>query len=149
MRQIPSAPEVAVVSGDCEQFTPLELYEYFTDAAKVVQWWPKVADADPRVGGEYHFAWPGNDWHLRGEFKAVDPGQHLAFTWAWDHEPSSTILKQVDIWFQPLFETGCRIAIYHGPYETTESDQASRQGVVEGWIHFGMVLAGLRDGAAE
>jgi len=149
MKQIPSEPQVAVISGDFDQFSPLELYSYFTSAEKLVEWWPKVAEIDVRVGGKLHLAWPDNDWHLRGEFTALEPGVHVGFTWSWDHEPSHTAAKQVEIWFQPVLETGSRIAIYHGPYDTTAEDQDSKQGVIEGWIHFGMILAGLRDGASE
>jgi uncharacterized protein YndB with AHSA1/START domain len=149
MRQIPSAPEIAIVSGDFEQFNPLELFAYFTEAERLVQWWPKEAEVDSRLGGQFRLSWPENDWHLRGEFTAWEPGVHLGFTWAWDHEPSATIRKKVDIWFQPLFESGGRLAVHHGPFELSETDQSARQGIVEGWIHFGMVLAGLRDGASE
>lgn len=149
MRQIPSAPEIAVLSSDFEDFSPEELYAHFTDADKVVKWWPHQAEIDLRVGGTYHFSWPDNDWHLRGEFTALEPGRHLGFTWAWDHEPSAQIRKQVDVWFLPLYENGGRLAVYHGPFLATEEDQSARQGIIEGWIHFGMVLAGLKDGAAE
>jgi uncharacterized protein YndB with AHSA1/START domain len=149
MKQIPSAPEIAVISGDFEQFTPSELFAFFTQADKLVQWWPQTAETDPQIGGAFRLSWPDNDWHLRGQYTALEPGLHVGFTWAWDHEPSAGTLKQVDIWFQPLFETGSRLAVYHGPYEATESDQAAKQGVIEGWIHFGMILAGLRRGATE
>lgn len=149
MKQIPSEPQIAVISGDFEQFSPTELYEYFTDSGKLVAWWPKVAEVTAVVGGQLHLAWPDNDWHMRGVYTALEPGVHVGFTWAWDHEPSHVGAKQVDIWFQPLMESGSRIAIYHGPYDVSEQDQGSKQGVIEGWIHFGMILAGLRDGGVE
>jgi len=149
VKQIPSAPELAVISGDFEQFAPEEIFAYFTDAEKIVQWWPKVAEIDARVGGSYRLSWPDNDWHLRGVFTALEPGRHIGFTWAWDHEPSVTLHKQVDIWLQPLFESGSRVAVFHGPFTTSEDDQSARQGIVEGWIHFGMNLAGLREGASR
>jgi uncharacterized protein YndB with AHSA1/START domain len=146
MRQIPSAPEIAVVSGDFEQFTPEELYDYFTSPGLLTRWWPTDAEVDRQVGGEYHFAWPANDWHLRGKYTALDPSSHIGFTWSWDHEPSHITPKLVDIWFMPMYEHGSRLAIYHGPFDTSESDQSARQGIVEGWIHFGMALAGMRVG---
>lgn len=149
MRQIPSVPTIAIVSGDFEQFKPLDLYYHFTIPDRLTRWWPRVAEVDAVVGGKLHLAWPDNDWHLRGEFTALEPGVHLGFTWLWDHEPSHIPAKQVDIWFQPLLEHGARLAIFHGPYDETPEDQSSRQGVVEGWIHFGMILAGLREGAAD
>lgn len=149
MKQIPSEPTMAVISGDFDQYSPEDLFEYLTVAEKIVQWWPKEAEIDARVGGSIHLAWPKNDWHMRGEFTALEPGVHVGFTWSWDHEPSHIGKKQVDVWLMPLYETGSRIAIFHGPYDQTTEDQDSKQGVIEGWIHFGMILAGLRDGAVE
>lgn len=149
MKQIPSAPNTAIVSGDFEQFSPMELYHHFTLPERIVRWWPQVAEMEVRIGGAFHLSWPSNDWHLRGEYTALDPGAHLGFTWHWDHDPSHIPAKQVDIWFSPLFEHGSRIGIFHGPFDGSSEDQASRQGIVEGWIHFGMILAGLREGAVE
>ena len=140
---------IAIVSGDFEQFTPTDLYYSFTVPQRLVLWWPRVADLDVQIGGKFHLSWPENDWHLRGEYTALEPGVHLGFTWRWDHEPSTIQEKQVDVWFQPLYEHGARMAVHHGPFGTTEEDQNARQGIVEGWIHFGMVLAGLREGAAD
>jgi len=148
MKQIPSAPEIAVLSADFESYAPTTLYDYFTSPELLVAWWPKTAQADLKVGGAYYLAWPEQDWHLRGEYLALDPGKHLAFTWAWDHEPSESGPKRVDLWFEEL-DNGSRLAIYHGPFDTSENDQQARQGIVEGWIHFGMKLAGLRAGASD
>lgn len=146
MKQIPSAPELAVVTGDFDQYSPAEVFDLFTDPDRLVEWWPAEASVDLRLGGAFRFSWPQNDWHLRGEYTAVDPGRHLGFTWSWDHEPSHFPAKQVDIWFEPVHQGGTRVAIYHGPFDFSESDQQARQGIVEGWIHFGMRLAGLRPG---
>ena len=149
MRQIPSPSDVAVVSGDFEEFTPADLYDYFTSPGLLTRWWPTEAEIDPTVGGQYHLYWAKSDWHLRGTYTAREPGVHLGFTWAWDHEPSHGAVKQVDVWFMPLFERGGRLAIYHQPFDASESDQNARQGIVEGWIHFGMILAGIRRGDVE
>jgi len=147
MKQIPSPPETAVITGDFTGFSGADLYEHLTRPELLVTWWPHVAEIEARVGGKLHLAWPDNDWHLRGEFTALEAGEHVGFTWQWDHDQSAGI-KQVDAWIIDLGESGSRLAIYHGPFEATEHDQANRQGIIEGWIHFGMVLAGLRVGNA-
>lgn len=149
MKQIPSDPRLAIISGDFEQIPPMDLYAFFTEPGRVVEWWPHTAEMSVEVGGEYHFAWPDNDWHLRGTYTALDPGKHLAFTWHWDHEPSAIVRKTVDVWIDPLYENGSRLAIHHGPFGETPEEQGDRQGIIEGWIHFGMRLAGLREGRAE
>lgn len=147
MIQIPSAPEIAVIGGDFGGFTANRLYDHFVRPDLVVLWWPRVAEMDVRVGGGYHFSWAENDWHLRGEFTALDPGRHFGFTWQWDHDPEIGP-KQVDVHFLDLDEESARLAIYHGPFDASERSQGDRQGIIEGWIHFGMLLAGLRVGEA-
>jgi hypothetical protein len=47
-----------------------------------------------------------------------------------------------------LNENGARMAVHQGPFGEEASEQEDRQGIVEGWIHFGMRLAGLRVGDA-
>ena len=49
--------------------------------------------------------------------------------------------------FQPR-ENGTWMTITHGPWSQEQDSQTERQGVLEGWIHFGMRLAGLRRGIA-
>jgi uncharacterized protein YndB with AHSA1/START domain len=149
MRQIPSPSDLAIVSGDFEQFSPGDLYDYFTSPGLLTRWWPQSAEVEPSLGGKFLLSWPENDWRLRGTYTAREPGVHLGFTWSWDHEPSQVAVKQVDVWFMPLFEHGARLAIFHGPFDATQSDQEARQGIVEGWIHFGMILAGIRRGDVE
>lgn len=147
MKEIPSPSDRAIVCGDFTAFSPEELFDYWTVPELVVTWWPKVAAVDPQVGGEYRFSW--KDYYLFGKYTAFDRGRHLGFTWAWSHQPTDLgDPLQVDLYFMPL-EEGTRLAIYHGPFTSGEADLAARQGIVEGWIHFGMLLAGIKEGAAD
>ncbi len=147
MVEIPSSHEVAIVSGDFRGFSARALYEHFIDPVLLAHWWPQTASIDPRVGGELLLTWPDMDWTLRGVFTAVEPDRHVGFTWNWDHEPNRRE-RFVDVWFLDMEELGARMAIHHGPFGAEESDQIDRRGIIEGWIHFGMRLAGLRVGDA-
>jgi uncharacterized protein YndB with AHSA1/START domain len=147
MVEIPSSPEIAIVSGDFRGFSASALYEHFVRPELLTAWWPQRAEIDVRVGGALTLTWPDMDWTLRGVFTAVEPGQHVGFTWNWDHEPNRRE-RQVDVWFIDMQELGARMAVHHGPFGVDEAEQVDRRGIVEGWIHFGMRLAGLRVGDA-
>jgi uncharacterized protein YndB with AHSA1/START domain len=148
MKQIPSALDLLVVYGDFHGFTPNELFDYWTKPELVTQWWPKVAEINPREGGTYRFSWPEQEWFLQGVYEVFAPGERLRFGWTWNHEPGIYEPLWVDIFFAEI-ENGTRMSIFHGPYTDTESDQGARQGNLEGWIHFGSRLAGLRVGDPE
>ena len=139
---------MAVVAGDFDAFTSEELFDEFTNPEKLVIWWPETAEVDLRVGGRFALCWPTNNWNLRGEYLAVSAGEHLAFTWSWDHEPSRPP-QRVDVWFDCVHEQGTRIGIYHGPFQDTEEAREARQGVIEGWIHFCMRLGGVAPGKVD
>ena len=141
MIQVPSPREQAVVVGDFCGFAPDELFAHWTDPALVTQWWPNQASIDPQEGGEYVFQW--TETTLRGKYAVVRPPLQLSFTWAWDHAIPGYDPLTVDLFFQAI-DGGTRLAIYHGPFELSQADQESRDGIIEGWIHFGMRLAGLR-----
>lgn len=144
----PSKDRIRVV-GEFTAFTPQELFDHFVKPELAVQWWPREATIDPRVGGSYKFSWPQQDWRLQGEYTVFEPGKRLGFTWSWDHDRSKYEPLQVDLAFEPIEDGGTQLTIDHYPWVDTEAEQTDRQGVIEGWIHFGMRLAGLRSGEAE
>lgn len=148
MTQIPSAHDLLVVYGDFHGFTPEELFDHWVKPDLITQWWPVEAIIEPREGGAYRLSWPEQDWVLQGNYKAFVCGEHLAFTWNWNHEPAVIQPLSVDVYFMPI-ENGTRMSIFHGPYASSEGDQGARQGNLEGWIHFCSRLAGLREGEPE
>lgn len=126
-------------------FDPQTLFEHLTAPNLLTAWWPETAVTDLRVGGKYAMEWPGMGWRLFGAYTSIVPGKHLGFTWNWSHEPDKRE-RQVDIFLQGV-SNGTRMAIYHGQFGDDEMEAADRQGIIEGWIHFGMKLAGLRAGS--
>jgi uncharacterized protein YndB with AHSA1/START domain len=148
MKQIPSSTDILVVYGDFHGFTPEELFDYWVEPELITQWWPKVAEVDPGIGGNYRFTWPEQQWFLHGVYAEFERGKRLKFGWTWNHEPGIYEPLWVDIHFMEI-DHGTRMSIFHGPYTDSESDQGARQGNLEGWIHFGSRLAGLRVGESE
>ncbi len=133
------------VEGDFSGFTPEELFNHLVKPELLVKWWPREATVEPRVGGAYAFSWPQQGWLLRGTYSAFEPGRKLAFTWEWSHEPGT---YQVEIEFTPS-ERGGHMVINMGTWPQDQEAQEQRQGIIEGWMHFGMRLAGLRRGDAS
>lgn len=139
-----STPERLVVEGRLGGFSVEEAWEHWTQPEKIVLWWPDVAHMDLRPGGGYALSWPRMEWHLRGEYTVVDPPRRLGFTWRWDHDPAGSRALDVSVAFDPHPDGGTCLRIEHGPFGTEEAE--ARQGILEGWIHFGMRLDGLKAG---
>lgn len=141
-------PDRLQVRAQFDGVSPAELYRWFTEADRLAKWWPEKAMTDPRAGGEYSLEWPEQGWTLRGTFRAATPGESLAYSWAWDHEPDQTV-REVTIAFGPPGEAaayGTQIDLTHGPYGAGEDEAKERQGHVEGWTYF---LGRLRERLTE
>ena len=70
-----------------------EVYRALADPQEVARWWGpegylvRSIEFEPRVGGDYWIEMQppeGDPFHLRGEFREVDPPSGLAFTFNWD-----------------------------------------------------------------
>ena len=131
--QAPSPMESLIVVADYPDVTPQRVYDFWTTPALLCSWWPQEAELDVRVGGAYKLSWPKMGWRLRGRYTAVRPGERLAFTWVWEHEGND--VRGVEVLFSP-HETGARVTVRQGPYADTPADRESRNGHLEGWLHF-------------
>jgi uncharacterized protein YndB with AHSA1/START domain len=140
--QLPTGPDTLTVTAMYERATPNAIFAYWTDPALLTTWWPDHAETDPRPGGTFVLSWPKMDWHLRGEYTAVEPGVRLAFTWRWDHEPGRPA-RTVEVLFDPVGDLGTQLTVTHGVY--AEQDREERDGHLEGWTYF---LTRLRDALA-
>jgi uncharacterized protein YndB with AHSA1/START domain len=113
---------------------PDEAFRDWTEPDRLRRWWPPEARLEARLGGTYEFAWPRQDWRLRGTYREFRPGRALAFTWTWDHEPAVT--KRVRVDFRPADEGGTQVELEHGPYGAGARDGELRREHLEGWRHF-------------
>jgi uncharacterized protein YndB with AHSA1/START domain len=58
------------------------VFEFFTDAARLVRWLGLDADVDPVPGGRFRFEVQPGQW-CEGEYVDLDPPTRVAFTWGW------------------------------------------------------------------
>ena len=126
------------LTGEFLDFTTLGLFAYWKRPDLLKQWWPPQAELEPRVGGAYHYWWPERDDHLRGVFTVFEPGQKLAFTWRWDHEPADAPTRTVTVTFAPDARDDERVTLTlrHESYGATPGEQDARKGHLEGWTYF-------------
>ena len=61
---------------------PEDVFEYFTDPAKLVRWMGSEAMLDPRPGGVCRFDINGSK--MIGEYVQVDFPARIVFTWGWE-----------------------------------------------------------------
>lgn len=145
MNQLPSGPDRLILQGHFTGFTPQELFDHFVTPSLLVQWWPTEATVNPGRGGNYEMRWPDMGWVLKGTYKEFDSGDRLVFSWSWNHEPNMPE-REVTLDFEPSTEGGAVLTVTHGFYGDSDVEQKDRQGHLEGWMHFLMLLAGLRKG---
>jgi uncharacterized protein YndB with AHSA1/START domain len=148
MHQLPTPKNRLLVEGHFSGFSPQELFDHWVTPSLLVQWWPQEAHVQAGVGGNYRFFWPDMGWELTGEYKEWVPGERLVFTWRWNFDPEGSEPKTVEVGFAVSPEGGSIMTIEHWPYDDGEESQNDRQGHLEGWIHFGMRLGGLRESTA-
>ncbi len=141
LEQLPSDHTRLVLRATFERLAPQALFDHLTQPALLQRWWPPEAKVDGRVGGRYHLRWPDQNWDLRGEFTAYEPGRRLAYTWAWDHEPQLPT-RLVEFTLSPHGE-GTAVHLTHGAYGDTDVEQADRTSHLEGWQYFLGRLADL------
>lgn len=83
------------------------VFEAWTSAEVLRRWWhaeheweTPIAEVDPRVGGEIRLVMSnpadGRDYGGRGAYTLIEPPRRLAFTWAWDSDPSAGQLVELE-----------------------------------------------------
>jgi uncharacterized protein YndB with AHSA1/START domain len=66
---------------------PRELvWEFFTDADRLVEWKGRSATLDPRPGGIYRCTLDDRSV-VMGEYLSVTPYDELSFSWGWEGDP--------------------------------------------------------------
>jgi uncharacterized protein YndB with AHSA1/START domain len=98
---------------------PEVVFKALTDEKELVQWMPKEAKFDARVGGEYefkyHWADRGLDTVLRGKVLEFESNKKLSYTWdAETSEHSPRISGAVVTWIlDPLPDGKTRVTLIH------------------------------------
>ena len=114
---------------------PAKVYAAWTDPAQIAQWMgpegmqAKLSEANPRVGGRYHFiiqAPDGEDHDVSGVYREVVPNEKLVFTWAWHTTKERESLVTITI--KPDGD-GSMLTLLHEKF----FDEAARDGHKRGW----------------
>ncbi|RKG89584.1 SRPBCC family protein [Corallococcus terminator] len=114
--------------------TAEEAFDFWVNPSKVASWWgPNAGDTsdvrmlDLRVGGKYRVlthAPNGDTYDFTGEFRALEPGRKVSFTWEIEKSGPS----QVTVTFEEQ-SGGTRLTLVH---EGLQSEQ-DRDGCIDGW----------------
>lgn len=114
---------------------PEKVYAAWTDPEKIVKWFGpdsgtvSHAETDVRVGGRYAVQFStedGEEHHVSGVYREVEPNRKLAFTWAWrtmpERESFLTVLITPD-------GDGTMLMLIHEQF----FDEAARDRHRDGW----------------
>lgn len=114
---------------------PARVYEAWTDAAQLVQWFgpenvtTSHAECDCRVGGHFRAVMienTGDRHEVSGIYKEVVPNEKLVFSWAWVTTPER--VSQVTVRFKEE-DGGTLLTLIHEQL----FDEAAKAGHTHGW----------------
>jgi uncharacterized protein YndB with AHSA1/START domain len=117
----------------------LTVFEMHAEPGLLAQWWgPKGFSApdielELRVGGRYRITMQppeGDAFFLSGEFRAVEPGTRLAYTFRWEPPDADDQETLVEFSLQDLGGT-TRVTVAQGPFATEERRALHVQGWTE------------------
>lgn len=122
---------------------PSDVFPYFTDPARLVQWMGSEATLEPVPGGVYRLRMP-DGFEAAGQFAEVEPPHRIVFTWGFasdeaaqrtkhqrsdnagvsDMPPGST---RVTVTLQPA-EGGTHLTLRHDNLPSLELREGNRVG---------------------
>jgi uncharacterized protein YndB with AHSA1/START domain len=109
---------------------PEVVFEFFTDAAKMLRWKGVDAMLDPRPGGVYRVNVTGRDIAV-GEFVAIEEPHRIVFTWGWENSPIPPGSTTVEVTLTPDGD-GTLLRLRHSGLFTEDA----RSQHAMGWEHF-------------
>jgi len=95
------------------------VYDAWTFADQLVQWFPSGAEMTVTEGGEYRFGWDGFDEEWVGVYVEIDRPERLVFTW----QPPATVFPEgayettVTLTFEEVEEGITRLVLEHGGFK--------------------------------
>lgn len=115
---------------------PAAVFAAFTEPSELRKWWgpqgftiPSV-DFRPRLGGTYRIEMQppeGDSFHLRGEFREVDPPARLAYTFEWEDPDPDDIETLVRLSFREVGGS-TDVAMTQAPFRTEARRALHRDG---------------------
>lgn len=112
--------------------SPETVWNFWTDPARLCEWWGVEADAVAEAGGLFRVVMDGGPV-MRGEFLELDPPRRLLFSFGWEaNEPGTALAPgstQVEVRLEPEADATMLTLRHHLP-----SAQAADH--AKGWAHF-------------
>ena len=71
---------------------PETVWRYWTDPARLADWWGTASELDARPGGRCRIETARTGLVMRGEFVEVVPHERIVFTFGWDDTPGAPAL---------------------------------------------------------
>jgi uncharacterized protein YndB with AHSA1/START domain len=115
---------------------PERVFEALTDPERLKQWWgpngfttPQI-DLDLRVGGAYRFTMQppeGERFHLRGEFREIEPPKRIAYTFEWE-EPAPGDVETLAVLTLRDLGGSTELVLDQGEFTTEERLELHRGG---------------------
>jgi uncharacterized protein YndB with AHSA1/START domain len=69
------------------------IFDYLSDAKKLILWFPDQAIIEPAFGGKYYFRWNGKEGVWSGVVTDFIRGNTLGYTWQPPNEPFETNVR--------------------------------------------------------
>jgi len=113
-----------------------QVFAAFTDADELARWWGPAGftipslDFEPRMGAAYRIEMrppEGDSFHLRGEFRELDPPERLAYSFEWDPPDPDDVETEVRLSFNERGDS-TEVELAHGPFKTEERLALHRDG---------------------
>lgn len=105
---------------------PERVFAACVDVEQLADWWgpsgftcPSI-ELDARPGGRFRIVMQppeGEVFHLRGEFREVEPPSRLVYTFEWEEPDPDDRETLVTLTFRPDGD-GTRLVLDHGPFAT-------------------------------
>ncbi len=112
---------------------PATVWMFWTDPARVAQWWGVAADVVPEPGGRFRVK-IGDGPAMRGEFVELDPPHRLVFTFGWEHrapgEPLAPGSTRVEVTLEPDAD-GTLLVLRHAELPAADAGEHEK-----GWAYF-------------
>ncbi|HEX3291587.1 MAG TPA: SRPBCC domain-containing protein [Gaiella sp.] len=116
--------------------SPDRVFDACVRSEALAAWWgpsgftSTVEELDARVGGGYRIAMQppeGDAFHLRGEFRVVEPPHRLVYTFAWEDPDPDDRETLARLTFRAVPE-GTLISLDHGSFATDARYELHRAG---------------------
>lgn len=112
---------------------PETVWTFWTDPARLCEWWGVEADAVAEPGGTFRVVMDGGTPVMRGEYVELDPPHRLVFTFGWEgHDPGEPLAPgstRVEVTLEPDADATV-LTLRHELPATHAADHA------KGWAHF-------------